>query len=130
MKQTLARVALLVQDYDEALAFFVDTLDFTLVEDTPLPEEGKRWVVVAPRGSTESALLLARAGAPEQVEQIGRQAGGRVAFFLYTDDFEREYARMLARGVRFVRPPRSERYGRVAVFLDLYGNKWDLIEPR
>lgn len=128
MKQSLARVTLLVRDYDEAIAFFVETLGFELVEDTPL-DARKRWVVVAPPGSAEAGLLLARAASSEQVEQVGRQAGGRVAFFLHTDDFDRDFSRMTRRGVRFVREPRTESYGKVAVFLDLYGNRWDLLEP-
>ena len=119
-------VTLVVADYDEALAFFVGRLGFALVEDTPL--EGKRWVVVAPRGGG-TRLLLARADGVEQRAAIGRQAGGRVAFFLETDDLDTELARLVAAGVEVVRPPRSEAYGTVAVFADLHGNRWDLIEP-
>lgn len=127
--QTLAHVALLVRDYDEAIAFFTRTLRFRLVEDTPR-EDGKRWVLVAPPGATETALLLARAATPEQVAQVGCQAGGRVFLFLRTDDFHRDYDEMRSRGVRFIEEPREEAYGTVAVFLDLYGNRWDLLQLR
>ena len=129
MTQSLALVSLLVRDYDEAIAFYVGTLGFTLVEDTPLSET-KRWVVVAPPGASESRLLLARAATPEQEARIGDQTGGRVFLFLHTDDFQRDYDAYRERGVRFVRPPKDEPYGRVAVFQDLYGNLWDLIQPR
>ena len=129
MPQSLSLVSLVVRDYDEAIRFFVDRLGFVLVEDTPVPAQGKRWVVVAPRGGT-CRLLLARASSPEQAARIGDQTGGRVAFFLATDDFARDHAAYLARGVEFVRPPREESYGTVAVFRDLYGNLWDLIQPR
>ncbi|MFK3983654.1 VOC family protein [Micromonospora sp. NPDC050397] len=125
----LGLVTLVVRDYDEAIAFYVDRVGFTLVEDTPRGG-GVRWVVVAPPGSTETALLLARAGNPEQAARVGDQTGGRVALFLNTDDFDRDHRRMTASGVRFVEPPRHEPYGSVAVFEDLYGNRWDLIEPR
>ena len=128
MKQRLAHVALLVRDYDEAIAFFTRTLRFRLVEDAPRGD-GKRWVLVAPPGATETALLLARAATPVQAAQIGDQAGGRVFLFLHTDDFRRDYDEMRSRGVRFVEEPREEAYGTVAVFLDLYGNRWDLIQP-
>jgi catechol 2,3-dioxygenase-like lactoylglutathione lyase family enzyme len=128
VRQTLAHVALLVRDYDEAIAFFTQTLRFRLVEDAPR-EDGKRWVLVAPPGATETALLLARAATPEQRAQIGDQAGGRVFLFLHTDDFRRDYDEMRSRGVRFVEEPREEAYGTVAVFLDLYGNRWDLLQP-
>jgi catechol 2,3-dioxygenase-like lactoylglutathione lyase family enzyme len=129
MKHTIVHVALVVRDYDEAIAFYTQTLGFTLVEDTYQPEQDKRWVVVAPAGSTGGAtLLLARASAPEQAKVIGNQAGGRVFLFLSTDDFWRDYHRMSAAGVRFVRPPSVAPYGTVAVFEDLYGNRWDLIE--
>jgi catechol 2,3-dioxygenase-like lactoylglutathione lyase family enzyme len=127
-RQTLAHVALLVRDYDEAIAFFTRTLRFRLVEDAPR-EDGKRWVLVAPPGAAETALLLARAATPEQAAQIGDQAGGRVFLFLHTDDFRRDYDEMRSRGVRFVEEPRDEAYGTVAVFLDLYGNRWDLLQP-
>jgi catechol 2,3-dioxygenase-like lactoylglutathione lyase family enzyme len=128
MPRTLAAVTLVVRDYDEAIAWFTRALGFELVEDEPRGD-GKRWVVVRPRdGGT--ALLLARAATPEQVESVGRQAGGRVAFFLHTDDFARDHAHMLAHGVRFTEGPREESYGTVAVFFDLHGNRWDLVQPR
>jgi catechol 2,3-dioxygenase-like lactoylglutathione lyase family enzyme len=128
MPQSLAHVALLVRDYDEALHFFLHALDFSLVEDSELAP-GKRWVVVAPPGtrSAGATLLLARAATAEQESRIGNQTGGRVFLFLHTDDFARDYERMKARGVRFIEPPRHESYGDVVVFLDLYGNKWDLV---
>ncbi len=128
MKQTLALISIVVRDYDEALAFFADTLGFTVVEDTYIPEQDKRWVVVAPPGS-HAGLLLARAAGPEQVSRIGNQTGGRVFLFLHTDDFRRDYERYQAKGVEFVREPREEAFGTVAVFRDLYGNLWDLIQP-
>jgi catechol 2,3-dioxygenase-like lactoylglutathione lyase family enzyme len=130
MTQRLGLVSLVVRDYDEALAFYVGVLDFELVEDTELPAEAKRWVVVRPPGKGQGAILLARAATPEQVERIGNQTGGRVFLFLYTDDFERDYAAYQARGVEFVRPPRDMPYGRVAVFRDVYGNLWDLLQRR
>jgi catechol 2,3-dioxygenase-like lactoylglutathione lyase family enzyme len=129
VRQSLGLVSLVVRDYDEAIDFFVGTLGFDLVEDTEVPEQQKRWVVVAPRGGTGSSLLLARASSEQQVSRIGSQTGGRVAFFLYTDDLERDYSRYRAAGVTFVREPKSESYGKVAVFRDLYGNDWDLLEP-
>jgi catechol 2,3-dioxygenase-like lactoylglutathione lyase family enzyme len=129
MKQSLGLVSLVVRDYDEALAFFVGKLGFTLVEDTPVPAQGKRWVVVAPPGAAESRLLLARAATPEQQQHIGAQTGGRVFLFLYTDDFWRDHERYRAQGIEFVREPKREPYGTVAVFRDLYGNLWDLLEP-
>jgi catechol 2,3-dioxygenase-like lactoylglutathione lyase family enzyme len=128
MKHSIAHVALVVRDYDEAIAFYTQKLGFTLVEDTYQPEQDKRWVVVAPAGSSGTTLLLARASTPEQAQFIGNQAGGRVFLFLSTDDFWRDYNRMTADGVRFVRPPNVAAYGTVAVFEDLYGNRWDLIE--
>ena len=128
MKQSLGLVSLVVRDYAEALKFFVDKLGFRIVEDAELPEQSKRWVVVAPPGASESRLLLARASTPEQESRIGAQ-GGRVFLFLYTDDFWRDYERYNASGVEFVRPPRREPYGTVAVFKDLYGNLWDLLQP-
>lgn len=128
MRQSLGLVSLVVRDYDEAIRFFVEKLGFHLVEDTFIPEQSKRWVVVAPPGSTESHLLLARASTPEQETRIGAQTGGRVFLFLYTDDFRRDYETYRSRGVEFVREPRSEPYGEVAVFRDLYGNLWDLVE--
>ena len=130
MKQSIVHVALVVRDYDEAIAFFTRTLSFTLVEDTYIPEQDKRWVLVAPPGSTGTTLLLARPSHPGQDAFVGNQTGGRVTFFLGTDDFHRDYEAMVSRGVVFVRPPRTESYGTVAVFKDLYGNLWDLIEPK
>jgi catechol 2,3-dioxygenase-like lactoylglutathione lyase family enzyme len=128
MKQSIAHVALVVRDYDEAIAFFTKTLNFVLVTDEYQPAQDKRWVVVAPPGSTGTTLLLARASSPEQEPFVGNQAGGRVFLFLSTDDFWRDYQQMLDRGVRFVRPPSEEPYGVVAVFEDLYGNRWDLVQ--
>lgn len=128
MAQTLALVALVVRDYDEALGFYVGVLGFELIEDTNLGGE-KRWVVVAPPGGAGARLLLARAVGPEQSSRIGDQTGGRVFLFLNTDDLAADHARLTAAGVRFVRPPKREPYGTVAVFEDLYGNLWDLIEP-
>ena len=125
--RALALTTLVVRDYDEAIAFYRDALGFELVEDTDLGQ-GKRWVVVRP-GSESGALLLAKASAPEQSARVGDQTGGRVAFFLHTDDFARDYEAMLRRGVRFVRPPKNEPYGTVAVFEDVYGNLWDLLQP-
>ncbi len=130
MRQSLGLVSLVVRDYNEALEFFVGKLGFRLVEDTYVPEQSKRWVVVSPPGATESRLLLARASSAEQVSRIGAQTGGRVFLFLHTDDFWRDYERYKARGVEFVRPPRQESYGTVAVFTDLYGNMWDLLQPK
>lgn len=122
-------VALVVRDYDEAIAFFTQTLNFRLVEDTYLPDENKRWVLVAPPGSTGTQLLLARPSNPSQEAFVGNQTGGRVTFFLGTDDFWRDYRAMAERGIEFVRPPAVAAYGTVAVFKDLYGNLWDLIGP-
>jgi catechol 2,3-dioxygenase-like lactoylglutathione lyase family enzyme len=129
MQQSLSLVALVVRHYDEAIAFFCGKLRFTLVEDTYQPEQDKRWVVVAPPGSTGARLLLARAATPEQEAAIGRQTGGRVFLFLHTDDFWRDYRNMVAAGIRFVREPQTQPYGTVAVFEDLYGNLWDFIGP-
>jgi catechol 2,3-dioxygenase-like lactoylglutathione lyase family enzyme len=129
MKQGLGLVSLVVREYDEALEFFVGKLGFVLVEDSFVQEQAKRWVVVAPPGAVESRLLLARAASPEQASRVGSQTGGRVFLFLYTDDFWRDFARYQARGVAFVRPPKQEPYGIVAVFKDLYGNLWDLLQP-
>lgn len=133
MPQHLAAVSYLVRDYDEAIAWFTGVLGFVLVEDTPLAP-GKRWVLVAPPGTENqpqaTRLLLARASTPAQLAVLGAQAGGRVAFFLHTDDFARDHARYLAAGVKFREDPRHEPYGTVAVFEDLYGQPWDLIEPR
>jgi catechol 2,3-dioxygenase-like lactoylglutathione lyase family enzyme len=123
----IGAVTLVVRDYDEAIAFYVGALGFALLEDTRLSAD-KRWVRVAPKGGGV-ALLLAKASTPEQVARIGDQTGGRVGFFLHTDDFARDYAAFIAKGVRFLEEPRSESYGKVAVFSDLYGNKWDLIGP-
>ncbi len=128
MNQFIAHLALVVKDYDEAIEFYTQKLGFTLMEDTILSET-KRWVIVAPPGSKECALLLARAAKPEQLQAVGNQTGGRVFLFLYTDDFYRDYQNMLDKGIRFVRSPVKEIYGTVAVFEDLYGNLWDLIEP-
>ena len=130
MQQSLAHIALVVRDYDEAIAFYVGTLGFTLVADQYQPDQDKRWVLVAPPGSPPEgcSLMLARAASPEQEKFIGDQAGGRVFLFLRTDDFDRDHAAMLAKGIEFVRPPKQADYGKVAVFLDLYGNRWDLVE--
>ena len=125
--QTLGHVALVVRDYDEALAFYTRTLNFRLVEDTPLGD-GKRWVVIAPPGSDGTTLLLAQAANPEQASRIGNQTGGRVFLFLHTDDFWRDYRQMTERNVKFIREPKEEPYGIVAVFEDLYGNLWDLLQ--
>ena len=129
MKQRLGLVSLVVRDYDEALEFFVGRLGFSLVEDTDVPDQAKRWVVVSPPGASESRLLLARASSPVQESRIGTQTGGRVFLFLYTDDFWRDYEDYKARGIEFIRPPKREPYGTVAVFKDLYGNLWDLLQP-
>ena len=127
MTSAIELITIVVRDYDEAIAFYVDVMGFRLNADKPL-EDGKRWVVVAPPGEGAS-VLLAEADGPEQEARIGHQTGGRVAFFLRTDDFAADHARMLAAGVRFLEEPRTEEYGTVAVFEDLYGNRWDLIEP-
>jgi catechol 2,3-dioxygenase-like lactoylglutathione lyase family enzyme len=129
VKQHIAHVALVVRDYDEALAFYVGQLGFRVVEDTAVPEQHKRWVVVAPPGSSETRLLLARASTESQASRVGDQTGGRVFLFLYTDDFWRDYRAYRERGVVFVREPREEPYGTVAVFEDVYGNRWDLLQP-
>jgi catechol 2,3-dioxygenase-like lactoylglutathione lyase family enzyme len=129
VKQSLGLVSLVVRDYDEALGFFVGKLGFVLIEDSFVPEQSKRWVVVAPPGASESRLLLAQASTPEQQSRIGNQTGGRVFLFLHTDDFWRDYKTYRSRGIVFVREPRQEAYGTVAVFKDLYGNLWDLLEP-
>ncbi|HET9640522.1 MAG TPA: VOC family protein [Allosphingosinicella sp.] len=130
MIRSLAHVALVVRDYDEAIAWFTGKLGFTLVADEHQPEQDKRWVLVAPPGAAagSTSILLARAGSPEQERFIGNQAGGRVFLFLQTDDFERDHQEMLARGVVFVREPKQAPYGKVAVFRDLYGNLWDLVQ--
>lgn len=126
----LAHIALVVRDYDEALAFYVGKLGFTLVEDKPVPEQDKRWVTIRPPGAPHNAttILLARASTPELERFIGDQAGGRVFLFLATDDFDRDHAAFTAAGVEWVRPPATYDYGRVAVFADLYGNLWDLVQ--
>ena len=129
MNQTIGHIALVVRDYDEALAFYTQTLHFTVVEDTRMSEE-KRWVLIAPPGSHGTQLLLARAATPEQETRIGNQTGGRVFLFLHTDDFWRDYNEMIARKVKFIRPPVEEPYGTVAVFEDLYGNLWDLLQRK
>ena len=128
MKQSIVHMALVVRDYDEAIEFYTKKLDFTLLQDTYQPEQDKRWVVVAPQGSNGTSLLLARAATPEQQAFVGNQAGGRVFLFLETDDFWRDYNEMISRGITFVREPKTEPYGTVAVFEDLYGNLWDLVE--
>ena len=129
MRQRLGLVSLVVRDYDEALAFFVGNLGFILIEDRQVPEQRKRWVVIAPPGEAGAHLLLARASDDEQASRIGSQTGGRVFLFLYTDDFRRDYERYRSKGVEFVRLPKDEPYGTVAVFKDLYGNLWDLVQP-
>ena len=128
MQQKIAHITLVVDHYDEAIAFYTEKLHFTLVEDTPLGED-RRWVVVAPQGPAGCDLLLAKADNERQVTRIGDQTGGRVFLFLYTDDFQRDYRQMQENGIRFVSPPRQETYGIVAVFEDLYGNLWDLLQP-
>ncbi len=128
MTQRIGHIALVVRDYDEAIEFYVGVLGFRIVEDTPLNGD-KRWVLVEPPGTSGTSLLLARAATPEQESRIGNQAGGRVFLFLQTDDFDRDYSALKAQGVRFVESPRDEAYGKVVVFQDLYGNRWDLLEP-
>ncbi|HXV29673.1 MAG TPA: VOC family protein [Sinorhizobium sp.] len=128
MRQTIARVAILVPDYDVAIAFYCGRLGFDLIKDSDLGG-GKRWVLVRPRGASETALLIARAEGDRQTAAIGNQTGGRVGFFLFTDDFAREHAAMLAAGVEFLETPRHEAYGTVAVFTDPFGNRWDLLQP-
>ena len=128
MKQSLAQIALVVGDYDEAIEFYTKKLNFTLLEDTALSET-KRWVRVAPRGSDHCGILLAKAANDEQKSRVGNQTGGRVFLFLHTDDFERDFEHMKERGIEFVRGPVQEPYGMVAVFKDLYGNLWDFIQP-
>ncbi|MBI2331741.1 MAG: VOC family protein [Chloroflexi bacterium] len=128
MKQSIVHIALVVRDYDEAIAFYTEKLHFKLVEDTYQPEQGKRWVVVTPPGSGGTTLLLAKASKLEQQPFIGNQTGGRVFLFLNTDDFWRDYNEMVSKGIKFVRDPKEESYGLVAVFEDLYGNLWDLLQ--
>jgi len=128
MNRQIVQLALVVRDYDEAIEFFVEKLDFDLIEDTRLNSE-KRWVVVRPKGSPSLSLLLAKASTPEQLKAIGNQTGGRVFLFLYTDDLWRDHKTMKSRGIHFLEEPRNEPYGTVVVFEDLYGNKWDMIQP-
>ena len=128
MKQSIVHIALVVRDYDEAIEFYTKKLSFTLVEDTYQPEQDKRWVMIAPPGSTGTTLLLARASKPEQEPFIGNQSGGRVFLFLNSDDFWRDYNDMTVKGIKFVREPKEQPYGTVAVFEDLYGNLWDLLQ--
>ena len=128
MKQSIVHIALVVRDYDEAIDFYVNTLGFELLDDTYQPEQDKRWVVVAPPGGSGTTILLARASKPEQEPFIGNQAGGRIFLFLNTDDFWRDFDRLKQRGVRIVREPKQQDYGMVAVFADLYGNQWDLLQ--
>jgi len=130
MKQRLGLISLVVKEYDEAIDFFTKKLGFDLIEDTYVAAQDKRWVVVAPPGAGDCHLLLARASTDEQQSRIGRQTGGRVFLFLYTDDFQRDYASFVAKGIEFVREPKDEPYGTVAVFKDLYGNLWDLVQPK
>jgi len=129
MKQYIAQIALVVDDYDDAIAFYTQKIGFELIEDTKLNEE-KRWVLVKPKGATETAILLAKASNTEQESRIGNQTGGLVFIFLYTDNLWRDYQIMVEKGVKFVREPKEEIYGTVAVFTDLYGNQWDLLEPK
>lgn len=130
MANAIAHIALLVQDYDEAIAFYTQVLGFELLEDTELPEPGKRWVIVRPRGGNGSALLLARASDDHQKAFVGNQSGGRVFLFLATDDLQRDFDNLVRHQVRIVREPKGFEYGKVAVFADLYGNLWDLIEHK
>jgi len=128
MIQSIIHIALVVRDYDEAIDYYTKILNFTLVEDTYQPEQDKRWVVVSPPGSNGCTLLLAKASKSEQIPYIGNQAGGRIYLFLGTDDFWRDYKEMLSKGIEFVREPKEQSYGTVAVFKDLYGNLWDLVQ--
>jgi catechol 2,3-dioxygenase-like lactoylglutathione lyase family enzyme len=131
MPQAIGYITLVVHDYDEAIVFYTEKLGFELIEDSPSKDRqgrDKRWVLIAPSGSTGTKLLLARASAPEEANRIGNQTGGRVFLFLHTDDFWRDYRAMTARGVQFIREPKEEAYGIVAVFVDLYGNQWDLLQ--
>ncbi len=128
MNQRIAHIALVVNNYDEAIAFYTEKLDFTLIENTKLSAT-KRWVMVAPKGEGQCCLLLAEAATDEQKSRVGNQTGGRVFLFLYTDDFWRDYNKMIEKNINFVRPPEKQPYGTVAVFEDLYGNLWDMIEP-
>ena len=128
MKQSIVHIALVIRDYDDAIAFYTEKLNFQLVEDIYQPEQDKRWVVISPPGSTGTTLLLARASNPEQKSFIGNQTGGRVFLFLNSDDFWRDYNDMIAKGIKFIREPKVEGFGTVAVFEDLYGNLWDLLQ--
>jgi catechol 2,3-dioxygenase-like lactoylglutathione lyase family enzyme len=128
LKNFIGLISILVRDYDEAIDFYTGKLDFDLLEDSRLSDE-KRWVVVAPKGSTASGLLLAKAANAEQLSRVGNQTGGRVFLFLYTDDFDRQFQKLQANNINIIRQPKKEAYGTVAVFADLYGNLWDLIEP-
>tara|TARA_R110002096_G_scaffold37039_2_gene103078 strand:- start:288 stop:791 length:504 start_codon:yes stop_codon:yes gene_type:complete len=128
LKQSIARIALVVDDYDKAIEFYTKKLDFLLVEDTNLGD-GKRWVIVSPKGANECSLVLAKADDEDQESRVGNQTGGRVFLFLYTDNFWRDYYKMVEKGVKFFREPEKMPYGMVAVFKDLYGNMWDLLEP-
>lgn len=128
MRQSIVHVALVVRDYDEAIEFYTNKLHFSLLEDTYQPEQNKRWVVVSPPGSVGTTLLLAKAATTEQEAFIGNQSGGRVFLFLNTDNFWRDYDQMVAKGIKFVREPKNAQYGIVAVFEDLYGNRWDLLQ--
>ena len=129
MYNRIAHIALVVKEYDEAIQFYTQKLDFIILEDTKI-DEFKRWVVISPTGAKECSLLLAKAANEEQSKSVGNQTGGRVGFFLFTDDFNRDYAKLMNRGIKFVRPPKQEPYGVVAVFKDLYGNLWDLLETK
>lgn len=129
MKQRIAHISLLVDDYDRAIEFYTKKLNFELLEDTAL-SESKRWVLIAPKGSTECSLLLAKASTDEQKSRIGNQTGGRVFLFLYTDNFDRDYKNLIDKNIKIIREPSNEPYGKVAVFEDLYGNHWDMIEPK
>jgi catechol 2,3-dioxygenase-like lactoylglutathione lyase family enzyme len=128
MMQSIVHIAIVVREYDEAIEFYTKKLNFILVEDTYQPEQDKRWVVVSPSGSSGTTILLARASKPEQEPFIGNQAGGRVFLFLGTDDFWRDYNEMILKGIEFIRVPKEQDYGIVAVFKDLYGNLWDLVQ--
>ncbi len=128
MYQRIAHIALVVDDYDKAIDFYTTQLDFDLLEDTQLSEE-KRWVLVAPKGAKECSLLLAKASNDQQSGAIGNQSGGRVFLFLFTDDLNRDYEKLKSRNINFVRPPQQFDYGAVAVFQDIYGNLWDLVQP-
>ncbi|MEM6765175.1 MAG: VOC family protein [Bacteroidota bacterium] len=129
MNQRIVNIALVVDDYDEAISFYTEKLHFELIEDTPQPLENKRWVIVAPKGEGSCRLLLARAKNEEQRSRVGNQTGGRVFLFLYTDNFERDYQNLLEQKINIIREPSTHEYGTVAVFEDLYGNWWDLVEP-